>query len=403
MNIKIIFSGLFLTVTLALNAQDVKDILQKTFDKCQSVQNGYFEMTRYMKFMSSKDTSKTTFIYNFKKLKNDTLFSSAFHYKQFLNGEYTSDVIYTGEDLITAYAGDSTATIMAKKLWAKDIRSFSQNYTYYPPLTNRRSGPLPHDSDFIDKNYSFRLIGEENLNKVPCYHIQVNKRPDNDDNEMMKTLRIEYHFWISQIDMIPVQFSTAYDIVEINDTMSQYEKYVLTRFEINTLKDSNILTLSSLPAFYKLKEYTPYKIQPTLPKDTIAPDWQLYSLTGEKISLAGLKGKLVLIDFFYSSCYPCMLALPCLQALHEKYKEKGLLVLGIDPYDKKEDGIDKFLAKRNVTYTVLLGDKDIAKQYRVSGYPTIYLVGKTGKIVFVDIGYGKDFDTVLEKVILDNL
>ena len=71
----------------------------------------------------------------------------------------------------------------------------------------------------------------------------------------------------------------------------------------------------------------------------------------------GLKGKLVLIDFFTKSCYPCMLALLGLQALHKKYKSKGLNVIGINIYDKKEDGIIPFLSKRGITYPVLLGGK----------------------------------------------
>ena len=74
-----------------------------------------------------------------------------------------------------------------------------------------------------------------------------------------------------------------------------------------------------------------------------------------------------------------MLALPALQNLHEKYNDKGLKLIGIDPYDTKEkDDIDNFLAKRGVTYTVLFGGKDIAKEYHVSSYPTIYLIDKKG-------------------------
>src|SRR6185503_1959515 len=128
----------------------------------------------------------------------------------------------------------------------------------------------------------------------------------------------------------------------------QYEIDVLNKYEINNLKDESILTLGSIPSYYKLKDYVPYKSAEPLPKDTLAPSWQLLSLADEKISLTELKGKLVLIDFFYKSCYPCMQALPASQTLNEKYKDKGLRIIGIDPYDKKEDDIAAFLAKRGV-------------------------------------------------------
>jgi thioredoxin-related protein len=86
-----------------------------------------------------------------------------------------------------------------------------------------------------------------------------------------------------------------------------------------------------------------------------------------------------------------------------KYKDQGLIIVGIDPYDKKEDDIAAFLAKRGVSYTVLLEGKDVAKEYRVSGYPTIFLIDKTGKIIFTQVGYGKGTEETLEEVIRENL
>ncbi len=401
--IKILLITGLLSVSLSSFGQDPKDILKKSYDKCQSVQNGYYEMTHYKKFMSGKDTTKSSFNCYFKKLEDDTLYSYAFHYKSFLNGEHTGDVLYTGNDFVTASVKDSAATIMSRALWAKEIKSYRNNYKFYSPLTNKKSSPLPNDSDFIDNSQIFKFIGEENLNNVPCYHIQVNEITENDSTEAMKTLRVEYHYWISKADSIPIQYSAAYDMMMNNDTMYQYDKYFLNKYEINNLKDENILTLNSIPTFYKTKDFVPYKSPALLGIDSIAPNWELLSLTDEKIDLNKLKGQLVLIDFFYKSCYPCMLALPGLQALHEKYKDRGLRIIGIDPYDKKEDDIATFLSKRGVTYTVLLGGKDAAKDYHVSSYPTIYLIDKTGKIIFTQVGYGKDSEASLEEIIRKNL
>ena len=98
-----------------------------------------------------------------------------------------------------------------------------------------------------------------------------------------------------------------------------------------------------------------------------------------------------------------MLALPELQSLYEKYKDNGFVVVGIDPYDKKEDNIDEFLSKRGVTYPVLLGDKECAKKYNVSGYPTIYILNRKGEIVYSEDGYSKGKDVKLEKIIKENL
>ena len=186
--------------------------------------------------------------------------------------------------------------------------------------------------------------------------------------------------------------------------MYQFEKNVLRKYELNNLKDETPLSLSSVPPYIRLKDYVPYKRPELLPNDTIAPNWSLLSLKDDTISLSDLKGDLVLIDFFYKSCHPCMLALPALQNLHEKFESKGLRIVGIDPFDtKEEDDIDNFLAKRGVTYTILLGGKDVAKEYHVSGYPTIYLIDKKGKTIYSQVGYGEDTEDKLEEIIKENL
>ena len=381
-----------------------EEILKKSFDKCQTIENGYYEMKHYMKYMSNKDTTLQIYKCYFNKLKDDSIYSSAFHYQMFSENEYKRDVLYTGDHFVNYSKNDSTGSIMSKKLWAKDIKSYSHNYTFYSPLVNKESYPLPKDSLFLDKKHVFEFIGEDTINNIPCYHIKMNIIPENDSTEMMKTLRAENNYWINKQDYIPIQYTIAYDLVMNNDTMYQFEKNVLTKYELNNLKSETQLELSSIPSYINLEDYKPYKSPELLPKDTIAPNWSLISLKDKTVNLSDYKGKLVLIDFFYKSCYPCMLALPALQDLHEKYNDKSLEVIGIDPYDTKEkDDIDNFLAKRSITYTILLGGKDVAKEYHVSGYPTMYLIDKNGKIILSQVGYGEGVEEELEKIIKENL
>jgi len=395
-------SGMFL-ISISLFGQDSKTILKSSFNKCQSIQNGIFEMTRMMKYMSSKDTVLNSYKISFKKNAADTLNAGKFHIQQFLKDEFTGEILYTGDDFVVANSKDSSAIIMSKAEWAKDIKSRIRSHKYYSPLMNTKSLPLPNDSVLEDSSYVINFIGIENINNASCYHIQTNEIPDNKSAEPMKSMRTECHFWINRADMIPVQYSIAHEMVMNNDTMVQYEINKLTGYEFNNLKNDELFTLNSIPDYYKINDFVPFKRQQLLPKDTIAPDWELPTLNDELISLSSFKGKLVLIDFFYKSCYPCMQALPGLQALHTKYQNKGLIVLGIDPYDKKEDDITTFLAKRGVTYNVLLNGKAVANEYRVSSYPTLYLVDEKGKIIYIQEGYGKDAEKTLEALIEERL
>lgn len=400
----VLILGLCTILLSSCSKPNAEKILKKSYEKCQSIKNGYYEMTHYMKYMSDADTISSNFYCHFEKLPDDTIYSSAFHYQFYRDGEYKRDVLYTGEDFVRYSKNDSIGNIMSKMLWAKEIKSFSHNYTFYSPLTNNKSYPLPKDSAYFDDDHIFELLGEKTINGIPCYHIKMNIIPTNDSTTMFKTLRAEKNYWISKRDYIPIQYSLAYDLVMNNDTMYQFEKNVLTKYELDNLKVEEELKLSSIPSYIILKDYEPSKRPELLDLATIAPNWSLISLDDEIVKLTDFKGQIVLIDFFYKSCYPCMLALPALQELHEKYNDKGLKIVGIDPYDtKEEDDIENFLAKRGVTYTILLGGKDVAKEYHVSGYPTIYMIDKEGKVLFTQVGYGEGTEEKLEEVIKQNL
>lgn len=78
-------------------------------------------------------------------------------------------------------------------------------------------------------------------------------------------------------------------------------------------------------------------------------------------------------------------------------------MIGIDPYDSDKKDLAAFLKKRGVTYTILLSDRDLPVKYHVSGYPTLYLVDRTGKFVFSQSGYSEEMEKVLEELILKYL
>ena len=393
----IILLLVLLNTTIVIKAQSVQAILQKSYNKCQSIKNGYYEMTEYRKLMSFTDTTKSYSTCYFKKLKDHDLNLPAFRI------DYSEIAFYNGSEFVDASSFDSTAIIYSKELWAKKIERESNRFSFFAPLTNEKYSIIQHDSDFNDKRYVFKLIGEEKLKNEICYHIQANIFYSEKISENMRNTATNYNYWIKKSDFIPIQYSIVYTMVLQNDTTYQYEKNILTKYELNQLKDESLFTLKTIPDYYKIKDYVPANKIRLLPNETIAPDWQLVSLKDEKINLQGLRGKLVLVDFFTKSCYPCILALPGLQALHEKYKMKGLSIIGINIYDKKEDGIISFLSKHGVTYPVLLGGKEVGESYNVSGIPTVYLINKNGKIIFSFDGYEKKKEQELEDIIKHNL
>ena len=379
-----------------------EDVIRKSYQKCQSIQGGHYEMTQKKKWMSHNDTTVTPYICDFKKLPDDTIFGKAFNlleHVEYLDSTWFNYYLYTGNEEV--FYGDSTGTILSCDLWAKDIIAGRHNRTFYTPLTNKSSYPLRtnadlEDENIFDKDHSYSL-SETQLDGKSCYLVDILGPVDDEPDTIfgMQTIRYEINLWINKEDYLPLQYSIAYDIVEQQDTMYQYDEFKLLAFDPNV--DESKLTLESVPENIVLKDYEPYKRPDPLPEGSPAPEWTLPTLTGEMVSLADLKGKVVLLDFFYKSCAPCCAALPVLQSLHEKYKDKGFVMIGIDPIDDPEkDEMADFLAKRGITYTILFSERELSDTYRIAGYPTLYFLNREGKIAKMDVGFKKGMEEELE-------
>ena len=113
-----------------------------------------------------------------------------------------------------------------------------------------------------------------------------------------------------------------------------------------------------------------------------APGFSLQRLNGNgTVSLASLRGKPVVLNFFQSSCAPCKREAPALEKVWQHYRSEGVIVLGIDTKDAVGDA-RRFLSAHGVTYPVVgvAGDGMIGA-YGIPGFPTTYVVNRQSRIV----------------------
>jgi peroxiredoxin len=187
--------------------------------------------------------------------------------------------------------------------------------------------------------------------------------------------------------------------VEFNGGI-QYNYFFIDSVEFDSFDEAFID--SKYPKEYSVKPYSPQPKLPLLSNGTNAPDIiGVKYPTGDTVRLSDYKGKLVLLDFFYTTCFPCIQAIPHLQATYEKYKDSGVVVLGIDPLeyletDKKK--LDKFFERIQVDYPIVLA-YSAGDDYHVNGYPTMYIIDKTGKIIHSSVGYGEKAELVWEEML----
>jgi len=127
---------------------------------------------------------------------------------------------------------------------------------------------------------------------------------------------------------------------------------------------------------------------PPIKVGDLAPDFSLEDPQGKLHNLSDYRGKVVLLDFWATWCGPCRAAMPGMQKLHEKFGEKGLVVLGMNSWEN--DDPVAFMKDQGFTYQLLLKADEAAAKYMVTGIPTFYLIGPDGRIVDGSVGFDRN-------------
>jgi thiol-disulfide isomerase/thioredoxin len=119
---------------------------------------------------------------------------------------------------------------------------------------------------------------------------------------------------------------------------------------------------------------------PGLASGTVAPKLEGSVWVTKDGKAPELKGKVYLIDFWFVDCISCIHAAPVMKKLAADNAAKGLIVVGVAL--DAEEAVKKFKAEHELTYALLAGGEKTAEAYGVQSYPTLFLVGKDGKIVW---------------------
>jgi thiol-disulfide isomerase/thioredoxin len=126
---------------------------------------------------------------------------------------------------------------------------------------------------------------------------------------------------------------------------------------------------------------------PPRPVTFPAPDFTLPTLSGEAIRLADLRGKVILLNFWATWCGPCRAEMPVIEALYQRYKDRGLEVVAVNLDILSTAGVAAFVQEVGVTFRVGLDPSwSIARAYRVLGLPTTYLIDRAGHAVVREAG-----------------
>lgn len=117
-----------------------------------------------------------------------------------------------------------------------------------------------------------------------------------------------------------------------------------------------------------------------------APNFILNALDGSMVTLKDFRGKVVFLNFWASWCPPCRVEMPAIETLHEKFKDKGLVVIAINSAESNKRVRD-FIRKKGYTFLVLMdSDGSVTNDYRVRGLPATYIVDRKGNAIGRAVG-----------------
>ncbi|OBY65566.1 hypothetical protein LPB3_04185 [Polaribacter vadi] len=195
------------------------------------------------------------------------------------------------------------------------------------------------------------------------------------------------------------------------DNLQEYNEWNISNVNFDNYKAKDLeLKFQTITKDYEFKDYQPPSKEANLPlakgQKVIDFKGQYLSKNKSEFDLANFSNNIIILDFWYRTCPPCIKSIPQLNNIYKKYESKGVKLFGVNDIDT--DSLSRallipFRQKEKINYPIVLTDKSISEKYKIVGYPTLYIINKDGEIEFSKLGYSenleKEVDSILNKIL----
>ncbi|MBS1914523.1 MAG: TlpA family protein disulfide reductase [Bacteroidetes bacterium] len=364
---------------------DATDIIRRCDSACMATASVQYNATfTYVR----RDTLRYTGPVWVARMKEDTAVGARVRYV--LNGDITGcdgHTFYTRYDRLHRLWMDTNAnaSYRFKRNMSVELvmRPFTGNWTL---------------RQLMARMLTVELVGRVSAAGIDCYRLRAVALDDCGDPT-------DTSFWdIGTRDLLPRHYL---ETLRISGEMHRME-LTITDVAADVALHPDIFAPSA-PDGYAIA----YEPVPPLPSSapeheperellrdgTTAPEWLLPTGDGHVHSLSDMRGGIVVLDFWYIRCGWCLKAMPALEQLHLKYAARGVSFLGMDPVDKPGEDPNGFLRSRGVTYPTMIGTRRVAAQYHISMFPTLYVIGRDGTVLYSEEGYTEGMEERLSALL----
>ncbi|WP_247231962.1 TlpA disulfide reductase family protein [Telluribacter sp. SYSU D00476] len=377
-------------------AQDISltDVLNKVnqavlqLDQCQ-----FTFHNRIAKHVADDDSSYTEYTTKcfFKKTPGDSVMN--YQVASFRKDGYHQQ-IYDGNNLFTVIG--ETLEVTGKQTYSGRIKEQLENSEpTYLINTNRalQDFNLPSSAQYIRNLLLDHFLGEK------CYKLTVDYPGDS-----LRTSKVSYY--ISAKSFLPIR-----TVITLTSIVGKVKETQIFDQSIRGMKSAplevNQFSREKLSNYRIEKNYDPseeYAKDELLPIGSPAPNWKLPLISGDTLALADLRGKIVIMDFWFKACAPCQQQMISLQAFHEKFPSNEVAFVGVNTIDDpKKDRLEMFLKNRLISMPSVYKGKSIQPLYNVHGSPALFIIDKQGMIVYTVSGYLSKTGSEVEQIILKHL
>ncbi|MCC6818304.1 MAG: TlpA family protein disulfide reductase [Bacteroidia bacterium] len=373
-------SGLFI---VEAQAEIPKDILKKIIKANDAFKNYQISFVRSFKYPNEIDTLIETYQSN--------IFN-------------TEDEIYVGWHIINYTRSKSPRSIAASngqsvyRLNYKDNIYYSQfksenepkfkanlkNYIYTPILLTKAElnlyEPLSENSEY----YEYQKF-------------DTTKYPNNKAEFISKSI-----LHISKKSYLPIKQET----ITRRGKNFQYASFQLIDFKILSTDDLTkikhesdsiiaVIKLNPNGDSIKLARRSQYQIL------KVGDSVSLFKATthdGKDFDLSSKMDSIVVLDFFYTTCSPCIKGLPGLNQLYANLKDSGLTIVGVNAFQSDWENLNSFVATHHISYNLVKVEKQVLYDYGVTGFPRLIVI-RNGVVEMIYFGYAIGMENDIAKLV----